>query len=120
MIFKKIKNSFKYAWTGFIFFIKERNIKIHLLVALLVIILGIVLSINTLEWALITISIMVVISLEIINTVIENIFDLFHPEKDGRIMIIKDLAAAAVFVSAIGAVIIGLIIFLPLIFQRLQ
>jgi len=120
VIFKKIKNSFKYAWTGFRFFTKERNIKIHLLVALLVVVLGLVFDISSLEWVSLTISIMIVISLEIINTAIENIFDLFHPGKDGRIMIIKDLAAAAVFVSAIGAIIVGLFIFLPLILQRLQ
>lgn len=120
MIFSKIKKSFKYAWAGFNFFLKERNIKIHLFVTILVVISGIVFNISSFEWVAIIICIFLVLSFEILNTVIEDLVDFLHPKKDQRVMVIKDLAAAAVFVPAIGSVIVGLFIFVPYFFERLQ
>lgn len=117
MIFRKIRKSIKYAWSGFRFFIKERNIKIHIGATLFVFVLGLIFSITFLEWVAVTISISLVLSFEIINTVIEELIDLLHPKKDPKVMIVKDLAAAAVFVSAIGSIIIGLLIFLPYILE---
>ena len=54
-----------------------------------------------------------VISMELINTAIENMADFISPEHDRRIGKIKDLAAAAVLFSALMALVVGLIIFLP-------
>lgn len=113
MIFKKIKKSFRYALTGFRYFLKERNIKIHLCATIFVIALGLIFCISAFEWIAIIISIVLVISLEIINTVIEDLINFLHPHKEQKVMIIKDLAAAAVFVSAMGSIIVGLIIFFP-------
>jgi len=120
VIFKKIRKSFKYAYAGCKYFIQERNIKIHIAATILVILGGIFFNINYLEWIAIVISISLVISFEILNTVIEDLIDMLHPDKDHKAMIIKDLAAAAVFVSAIGSVIVGLMIFIPRILERLQ
>lgn len=120
MIFKKIKRSFKYALYGFSYFIKERNIKIHFSASLVVIFLGFYFNISLIEWALITFCIILVISLEILNTVIEDIMNLLHPEKNQKVMVVKDLAAASVFISALGSLIVGLIIFIPYILKKLQ
>lgn len=120
MIFKKIKKSFKYAWSGFKFFLSERNIKIHLCAAIFVVLLGFFFKISAFEWIAVIISISLVMSLEIINTVIEEIIDLLHPGRDYHVMIVKDLAAAAVFVSAIASIVLGLIIFIPYILKQLQ
>ena len=119
-IIKKISNSFNYAWSGMMFFLRERNIKIHIFVSMLVVFFGFIFSISIYEWLAIIFSISLVISLEIINTMIEEIIDFVCISKNGQVMIIKDLAAAAVFVSAIASIIIGSIIFIPKIIILLQ
>jgi len=57
-----------------------------------------------------------VLTLEMINTSIERILDLLHPEKHPEIKIIKDISAAAVLLAALGALVIGLKIFIPYVF----
>lgn len=113
MIFRKIRRSFNYALAGLVFFLQERNMKIHILVTFTVVLMGIIFSVSVMEWIALVLSISLVISFEIINTVIENVIDLLHPHKSNKVMIIKDLAAAAVFISAIASIIIGTLIFLP-------
>lgn len=120
MIFRKIKKSFSYAFEGFKFFVKERNIKIHFGAALLAILLGIIFGITLIEWVAVVISISLVISLEILNTVTEDLIDLLYHERNGKVMIIKDLSAAAVFIAALGSFIVGLLIFTPYILRNLQ
>ncbi len=111
---KKTIKSFKYAIEGIITAInKERNMKIHISIMILVIIMGIVLKISKIEWIICTILFGLVISLELVNTAIENTIDLITQEKDPKAKIAKDTAAGAVLVSAISAAIIGLIIFIP-------
>lgn len=111
---KKFILSFKYAIEGIITAInKERNMKIHISIMILVIIMGIVLKISKIEWIICTILFGLVISLELVNTAIENTIDLITQEKDPKAKIAKDTAAGAVLVSAISAAIIGLIIFIP-------
>lgn len=119
-IIKKIAKSFGYASAGIRFFLGERNIKIHIFMALLAIMFGFILSINMFEWIAIIFCIALVISLEIINTMIEEVIDYVCSVKNGKAMIIKDLAAAAVLVSAFASIIIGLIIFSPKIIKLLQ
>ena len=111
---KKLINSFKYAIEGFISSFKtERNMKIHVLVMILVIVLGFYLKLNLTEWCIITIIIALVITAELFNTAIETIVDMICPEKNPKAKLAKDISAAAVLSLAIGAVIIGAIIFIP-------
>ena len=111
---KKLLKSFKYAFEGIFTGIKEeQNIKIHIAIMILVIIFGIILKINTTEWIICIALFGLVISMELINTAIENTVDLITKEKNEQAKIAKDVAAGAVLVSAIVAVIIGLIIFVP-------
>jgi diacylglycerol kinase (ATP) len=106
--------SFKYAFNGLkILFREEHNARIHLFITLLAIVLGFVLKISALEWVAVMLVIGLVFITEIVNTSIENIADFISPEKHAKIKVIKDLAAAAVIVSAIISALIGLIIFLP-------
>jgi diacylglycerol kinase len=112
-ILKRIK-SFGFAFNGFKILIKEEhNARIHLFAAVCVLIAGLALKISTFEWIAIVFAIGFVITLEIINSAIENISDLISPEKHESIKKIKDLAAAGVLLSALTALIIGLIIFIP-------
>ena len=115
---KKIINSFKYAVQGFVSSFKtERNMKIHVLAMICVIILGFVLKLNLIEWCVCTIAIALVLSAELFNTSIETIVDLISPEKNGKAKLAKDISAAAVLALAIGAFVIGIIIFLPKILK---
>ena len=110
---KKFIKSFKYAFEGIFTGIKkERNMKIHISIMILVIIFGILLKINKVEWIICITLFGLVISMELINTAIENTVDLTK-EKNEQAKIAKDVAAGAVLISAIAAAIIGLMIFVP-------
>ena len=111
---KKLKNSFKYAFCGIITALKkEQNMKIHFTIAILVIIVGIILKISTIEWIICLILIGIVISLELVNTAIEQVVDIAMPEINEKAKIAKDVAAGAVLMVAIISLICGLIIFIP-------
>ena len=109
--------SFKYAFAGIFYAIRnERNFKVQLFAAVFIITVAYILKVNNLEWAILLICIALVLSLELINSAIEKICDLVHPEQNSKIKIIKDVAAGAVLLSAFIAAIIGAIILLPKIF----
>ena len=111
---KNVLASFKYAFTGIkIAFLKEKNMKIHFVMAFLVIIMGIYFKIKTWEWIALIIVISLVISCEMINTTIEELVNLLSPNIRIEAKNAKDIAAGAVLTLAIGAVIIGAIIFIP-------
>jgi diacylglycerol kinase len=106
--------SLKFALNGIrVLFFNEHNAWIHLAAAVLVTIAGIALKISFSEWAAIFIAIGLVFTSEAINTAIEKLSDFVSPEKRNSIKEIKDLAAAGVLISAITALIIGLIVFIP-------
>lgn len=111
---KKLIKSFKYAFEGiFTGFKKEQNMKIHVAIIIFVIIVGIILKINKLEWIICIALFGIVISAELFNTAIEQIVDIAMPEKNEKAKIAKDVSAGAVLVVAIAATIIGLTIFMP-------
>lgn len=112
--YKKLINSFKYAIEGIISSFKtERNMKIHVLAMIVVIALGLFFKLNKVEWCFIIIAIVSVISAELFNTAIETVVDMVSPERNPKAKLAKDIAAGAVLVVAIGAAIIGFIIFGP-------
>lgn len=116
---QKRLESFGFAFNGLIIlFQEEHNSRIHFLVAFCAVIAGVWLKISTIEWLLIVLSIGFVITLEIINSAIENISDFISPEKHEMIKKIKDLTAAAVLIGSITSLTIGLIIFLPKIIEK--
>jgi Diacylglycerol kinase len=77
---------------------------------------GLLLGISILEWVAIIIVIGFVIALEAINSSIEKLSDFVSPEKHNQIKTVKDLSAAGVLIGAITAVIVGLLVFIPMIF----
>ncbi len=112
--------SFKYAFNGIAILLREEhNARIHMFVAICVCISGFVLNISSYEWIAIIMCIGTVISLEIINSAIENICDFISPEKHDQIKRIKDLAAAGVLVVTITSVAVGAIIFVTRILNLL-
>lgn len=106
--------SFQYALAGLRHLIRqEPHARIHIIAALAAIICGWYLDIGKSEWLAIILCIGLVLVTETINTAIENICDFQSPAYHPKIKIIKDLAAAAVLVSAIVALVIAGYIFIP-------
>ena len=119
MIFKRIPFkerilSFRYAIHGLgDMFRQEHHARLHCLAALLVVAAGFLLRLSAMEWIAVMFAIGLVFSAETVNTALERLADVVQPERDERIRLVKDLAAAAVLISAITAAIIGLIVFVP-------
>ena len=112
---EKYRHCYKHAFHGLGRIIKdERNIKIHLLVAAIVLpFLIFYYHLSYIELAIVLTFMSLVIIAEIINTLIEKILDRLHPENHESIALIKDGGAGAVLASAIFSVIIGLILISP-------
>ena len=112
--FKRFLKSFKFVFQGLKYaFTYEQNMVVHILITILVIVAGIRLDISTLEWLFCFIVIGLVIATELINTSIEAVVDLVTEEKKALAKIAKDTASAAVFVFALIACFIGVVIFVP-------
>ncbi len=106
--------TFKHAINGITHVFKnEQNFKIHSIAAILVIIAGFFFSIDKTEWMIIIIAITSVITLELLNSAIEYLCNFVSPDYNNKIKIIKDASAGAVLIAAIGAFILGLVIFVP-------
>ena len=111
---KKFLNSFTYPIKGLRYAYKnEQNLVVDVGIALIVIIFGFIFRVNKVEWAILFLTIGLVISCELVNTAIEAVVDLVTQDYHPLAKVAKDTSAAAVFVFAIIAVIVGLIIFLP-------
>jgi diacylglycerol kinase (ATP) len=110
---KRIK-SFGYAGRGIrVVFGTEPNMKIHIVIAILVIISGFIFHINITEWIACLLCIGLVFGMEMMNTAVENVVDLASPKLHPLAGKAKDIAAGAVLICAIISVIIGLLIFIP-------
>lgn len=109
----RIKGIF-YALKGGLFLLRtEPSIQVQFVMAIGITIAGLYFDISTTEWIAQTLCIGLVMSIEGINTAIEEMADFIHPEYHDKIGRIKDIAAGAVGVAALIALIIALIIYLP-------
>lgn len=106
--------SFHYAINGFIDLIKTQpNAWIHSFIALIVLLAGFLFQLSKIEWCVISLTIALVFAAEAFNTAIEYLTNLVSPDYHPLAGKTKDVAAAGVLIMAIGAVIVGVIIFLP-------
>ena len=111
---KKFFHSFTYPIEGLKYAYRdEQNLAVDVGVSLLVLIAGVIFKLEKTEWLVVILTIGAVISLELINTAIEAVVDMVTEEYHPLAKVAKDTSAAAVFVIAIVAAIVGLIIFLP-------
>lgn len=109
--------SFNHAFRGIgIIFKTQHNAWLHALIAGIVITLGFVYRISEGEWALVILAITSVLAAESFNTAIEIDIDLTSPQYHPYARDTKDVASATVLITALGAAIVGAIIFLPKIF----
>lgn len=112
----KLFHSFHYAFKGIHYGLKEMNLKIHILAAVLVLIIGISLSISATQWAILLLCIGAVIGSELMNSAVEKTCDVIRaisPDSYDKLGIPKDLAAAGVFVLSIVALCVGVITLEP-------
>jgi diacylglycerol kinase len=98
----------------------ERNLRIHFGVAAAVCGLATWLRMERRDWAILVLTIALVIAGELLNTSLEAIVDLISPERHKLAKTAKDVAAAMVLVLAIAAVIVGLLILGPPLYARLS
>lgn len=116
----KFTKSLKNASRGLIYLlVHERNFKIHIFFGILALIMGLLLSINYFEFLIVLNTIAFVFMAEIVNTIIEYILDILHPEYHEKIKILKDATAGVVLFASFVAIIIGAVIFLPKIISIL-
>jgi diacylglycerol kinase len=116
---KKLAKSFQVAFLGLKVAIKEENtVRIGIIVSSVVVFFMFFLPLLSMERAMVVFCIFLVLSIELMNTQVERVTDLIDSNHNPKIRMIKDLAAAAVLVSIIGAGIVGLYIFLPYIINN--
>jgi diacylglycerol kinase len=105
---------FNHAFRGLFNLIKtERNFKIQLLILFFVFLLGFFFQITTTEWIFVIFSSIIVLGLEALNSSVEKLADEVSLEQNPKIKWIKDVSAAAVLIAALGASIVGCMIFIP-------
>ena len=104
--------SFQYALNGWVILIKdEPNARIHLSAAVIVIIMGFYFKLNQVEWLFICVAITLVFAFEMINSALENLCDQVSESPHPLIKKAKDLSAGAVLISAVAALIMGVLVF---------
>ena len=121
----KLVQSFTFAIEGIMHTLNtQRNMRIHFVVAFLSMVLSLVLDLSKLEIVIVSFAIVLVVAAELFNTAIEAVVDLVTHDYHPLAKIAKDVAAAAVLLTAAQAVIVGFFVFFdklfPLKFRSLQ
>ena len=99
-------------------FCNERNLRIQIFFAIIAIICSAFLELNSIEFAIIFIIIGAVLFAEMLNTILEEMLDLYTTEYNETVKNIKDIASGAVLVLSITAVFVGCSIWIPKIFEK--
>ena len=111
---KRLGRSFRAAFEGIkATYIREQNIKIHTVIAILVVLFGFLLKISYGEWLVCLVLIGLVLMAEFFNTAVEYVVDLASPNIHPLAKAAKDTASAGVLMMAILAAIVGIVIFVP-------
>ena len=115
-----LRSSFRYALEGLRYVVRsERNARLHVVSAILVIVVSVWLGLPAAEWALIIAGIALVFAGEMLNTVVELAIDLISPESNPLAKHVKDVAAGAVLVAAVAAASIGFLMLGPRLCQKM-
>ncbi len=110
--------SFRYAFRGVRWMARhEPNMRFHLLATVAVVAAAAAFRLSIEQWAALVFAIALVLLGETLNTAIEVVLDLVHPEDDERVGVVKDVAAAAVLVAAAGSAVIAGIVFVPHVWE---
>ncbi|RKR81903.1 diacylglycerol kinase (ATP) [Mucilaginibacter gracilis] len=111
---KKLLRSFGYAFKGLAYAYRTQlNFRIHLVLMAIALLLGWWLHVSTSQWLWLMLCITAVLCAELLNTAIETLTDMVSPGYHPKAGHVKDVAAAAVTITAIFALAVGFIIFIP-------
>jgi diacylglycerol kinase (ATP) len=91
----------------------QRNMRVHLAAAVAAVVAGLVLKISAVDWACVLLAIGLVLTAEMLNTVVESLVDLYTDEYHPLAKIAKDTAAGAVLISSATALGVGIAVFVP-------
>lgn len=113
-------HSFRYALAGLrTLLLTQHNAWLHAAATAVVVVAGLVLGLSRAEWCWLVLAMTLVWMAEAFNTALEFLADAVTQEIHPLILQAKDVAAAAVLIAAIGALVIGLLVFGPHVWQRL-
>jgi len=113
---RSFKESLSYAWEGLVYvYSNERNMRIHVLMGSIVISACFVCGMGRVEFFMVVLAILGVLTAEILNTLIESLVDLLEPEFNPIAKRVKDIAAAGVLLTAGFSVVIGILAFYPIL-----
>ncbi|MCA1021421.1 diacylglycerol kinase [Halobacillus litoralis] len=111
---KKKGIGFACAWKGIrLVWSSERNFRIHTAAAVLALTAGGILGLSTVEWAVLIVTIALVLTLEMVNSAVEKLLDHLHPSHHQAVGAVKDVSAGAVLTAAGGSVVVGIFLFGP-------
>lgn len=112
--------SFRFAFQGIAYaFRTQRNFKVHSGVMLAVVIVGLAVGLSLEQWAILALASGLVFQAELMNTALEAVVDHVSPEFHALAKVAKDCAAGAVFLTALCAVVVGLLVLGPPLFGAL-
>lgn len=108
---------FRHALHGLAVALRRRELLHHVVIAALVIVLGFLLCLDSVHWALLVLAIGLVLTAETVNTALEELSDAVSPHRHPGVRRAKDVSAAAVLIAAGSAALLGFIVFLPPLIQ---
>ncbi len=110
--------SFRYAMAGLWFMLRtQHNAWIHVGVAVAVVASASFLGVRAEDWRWLVVAITLVWFAEAINTAFEHLCDVVSPDIHASVAKAKDVAAGAVLICAVGAAIIGILVFWPYVYK---
>jgi diacylglycerol kinase (ATP) len=113
--------SFVYAFAGLAYcFRTQRNFRVHIALGIVAVLAGLVLGLSWAEWALVATVIVLVLAAEMVNTMVEALVDLVTQQYHPLAKVAKDVSAGVVLLTAIGAAVVGLLIYLPKVLQAIR
>jgi len=113
MKFKKLIKKLGFALDGLRSALGEQVFALFCVIALAVVTTMFIFKVSLYEKVILVLTITLVLTLELINSRIERVLDIFQPNHDPRVGLIKDISAAAVLLACLGAAVIGILIFWP-------
>ncbi len=117
---RRLIASFRYAFAGLSYLVRTQpNARIHLTIAAAVVVVGLWLGLPPQTWAILALTVGLVLATEAFNTALEALADLTHPAPHPLVKAAKDVSAAAVLLTAIAAVVVGLLTLGPPLWHRL-
>lgn len=112
--YRKFFRSFFYAFRGLINLVRtEQNARVHLAASIILAICAYAFQLSRVEVAILFFAVVLVFAIEIINTAIEKLLDIVHPESHDQIAYVKDALAGAVLIAAMIALGVGFFVFYP-------